>query len=177
MNTDDPENNQIIPAGSSPISPRSRSLVLRGLKDLKLLHKSGSVPTTITNAEKHVDGKSKSPKQPKDLTSLVGDPVIADILVGIGEEYFNNGMKDKSKWHAALYRESEDITKGLGDVLEPLFPDIWEAVTGGTDYIGGVKGIYGKQADTPHGFKPDYGLRRLQDGWNAICRETPRAIS
>lgn len=150
MNTGESEKKQIIPAGSSQLSIRSGSLVLRGLKDLELFHKSQSA--------------SDLPKQAKDLTSLVKDPVVADILIGIGEEYFNNGMADKSEWHAVLYDEAEDIAEGLGDVLEPLFPDIWKSVTGETDYIGGIKGIYGEQVNEVNGFKPDYGLRLVQDG-------------
>lgn len=160
MSIFDPEKNQIVPVGSSQVSVRSGNLALRGLRDLELLHKNKSVSTAFRGTEENgAEGAI-----PKHLKALIRDPKVFDILIMFGEEYLNNGVEDRGQWHSAIYNESENIAKGLGDVLEPLFPDIWEAITDETDYIGGVKGIYGERVDNVDEFKPDYGLRLLQDG-------------
>lgn len=73
------------------------------------------------------------------------NPVVFRAMTDLGDEYYNAGVTDKAAWHATLYRDMEDIAEGLGEDLEPLFPTVWEAVTGNTDYIGGNGGIYGSR--------------------------------
>lgn len=160
MSIFDPEKNQIVPVGSSQVSVRSGNLALRGLRELEFLPASGSVSPAFPGAKENVTGK----EIPANLKALIKDPEVLDSLIIVGDEYFNAGITDKSQWHSLIYNDVEDIAKGLGDVLEPLFPDIWEAITEETDYIGGVKGIYGERIKNIDGFKPDYGLRLLQDG-------------
>jgi N12 class adenine-specific DNA methylase/GGDEF domain-containing protein len=74
---------------------------------------------------------------------LLNDPEMLEILAGIGNEYHSQGVTDRSQWHASLYAELESMAEGIGTDLEPLFPMIWEAITGEEDFIGGLGGVYG----------------------------------
>jgi SNF2 family DNA or RNA helicase len=124
-----PPEPEAVPQSQSEKAKRARDIIRK-----KISKRAAEV------AEMAVEGiEIKGPTREQ----LRTDPDIFDAMTALGDDYYNTGVADKAVWHATLYRDMEDIAEGLGEDLEPLFPDVWEAVTGNKDYEGGVGGIYG----------------------------------